>query len=106
MGWSPLGPLQDPAQHDLDIRVRLTFWDEAQAGVEVPSRSGEAPEDQAVAGMRTGSHEKTVAVASHVAGVPRSMEGRHIVSAAADHRHVHLRCARMQGSVRVRARSH
>ena len=34
MGWSPLGPLQDPAQHDLAIRVRFTSWDEAQAGVE------------------------------------------------------------------------
>ena len=34
MGWSPLGHLQDPAQHDLAIRVQVTSWDEAQAGVE------------------------------------------------------------------------
>ena len=34
MGWSPLGLLQDPAQHDLAIRVQVTSWDEAQAGGE------------------------------------------------------------------------
>ena len=32
MGWSPLGLVQDPAQHNLAIRVQVTSWENAQAG--------------------------------------------------------------------------